>query len=64
MDSEQFCVEQNTEIEDVNLTDYMYLIIASIISSCGFVLDSETIVIGSITKTCIIPWLPDWNTLS
>ena len=47
MGSEQFCVEQNTEIEDVNLTDYMYLIIASIISSCGFVLDSETIVIGS-----------------
>ena len=31
----------------VNWTDYSYVILASIISSCGFLSDSETVVIGS-----------------
>lgn len=50
MTSEHFCINNNkkqTIIEDVDSTDYMYLVLASIISSCGFILDSETAVIGS-----------------
>ena len=47
MTLENFCLKNKPTITDVDSTDYLYLVIASIISSCGFILNSETIVVGS-----------------